>query len=64
MKIVPQSSNSKAAICVVDLSLKEELVDGTSSTSQLVKIDDQIRENEEEEGPMMKNIPNTTSQKE
>lgn len=57
-----QTSNQKAAVCVVDLSLKEEPYEDRNSNQ--LRIDDQIIEDEEEEGSPMKNMPNATSQKE
>lgn len=44
---------------MVDLSLKEEPLGERN-----MRFDDQIRENEEEEGALMKNVPNATNQKE
>ena len=51
-------NTSKAAVCIVDLSQKEELAE---KSGIMLRLDDQIRENEEVEGLMLKNIPNATS---
>ena len=54
-------NTSKAAVCIVDLSQKEELAE---KSGIMLRIDDQIRDNEEGEGLVLKNLPNVTNQKE
>ena len=53
-------NSSKAAVCVVDLTRRDESDDILLRKSQ-IEDKDHIKENEEEEGTHMKNTPNVSN---
>ena len=57
-------NSSKAAVCIVDLTKKDDndaIADLSSRKVYQFEEKDIIKENEEEEGSHLKNLPNTTS---